>query len=148
MKIIYLWGSSTVPKPKEWVEFCPLRAAYVEDDNIPAFNVRASHPYYNVGIRKKMYFVLTESSFFTLSYIDKVIGTKYVLKSMVSIKEEASRDYDVVIVTSETEYNNLLSKYSNKVEFDDVIVKELVTSDPSVELFYYPKEVVDVIETF
>lgn len=146
MKIIYLWGSPNVPVAAKWVEFCPRRAAYVEDEHIPAFNIKVAHPYYNVGIRKKMYFVLTEATFFTLSYIDTVKDGVYTIKSLVSIKEEADRDYEVIIVDSEALYNKVIAKYTNKVEFDDVIVTESKTTDPNVELLYYPREAIDVIE--
>ena len=149
MKIIYLWGTKDIPTPETWSDFNVLKAFYCEDDNIPAFNEVVQHPYYNVPMRKKMYFVLTEASFFTLSYIDKVENGVYTLKSMVKTKKPENRDYDIEIYTDADAYQTKLDSYgSNVVICDDVIRNKHVTTDPNVEMIYYPKVALKLMENY
>jgi len=150
MKIIYLWGNKNTPTPETWGEFNVIRAFYCEDEFIPRYNEVVAHPYYTVGMKKKLFYTLTEASFFTLSYIDKKEGDTYTLKSLVKSKKPEVRDYQLEIYTDPTEFQNKLNSYAGfVVEFDSTIIKnEHKTTDQTVETIYYTRDVIDVIESY
>jgi len=150
MKVILLFPQDKkLPDTESFTEYCPTKAAYMDDEYIPGLKEVLKKKYLDRGGRMRMLLVLMESLFYTLPYISKKESGKYTLRSLVRLKKEELRDYDIELYSNINKYNDMIKQFEpTVVDLTDVIRTQQQTHDPAVELFYYPKEVIDAIEAY
>jgi len=147
MRLILLWPNNKIPTIDTWTEYCPANAAYVDDEFIPKLKEVITHQYLNSGSRARLLLVLVESLFYSMPFIHSKDGDEYTLRSLVRLKPISIRDYNITIVSNLEDYKSEIKKYGeNVIECGDVIRKERKSTDETVELFYYQREIIDVIE--
>ena len=147
---VLLWGSEDVPTEDKWVVYNPIKAALAKDRYIPGLRtIVESSPYMKKNASRAIMLDLVEPIFFVIPFIDRVEDGTYVLKALVKLKPADIQDFGVVICKNEGEWNNAKLAYDPEwMDFTYAIETEKRTTDPAVELLYYPKEVIDVIENY
>ena len=152
MMTVLLWGSKDVPTVDKWVVYNPVRAAMANDPFIPDLRkVLQASEYLHQYASKAIMLDLVEPIFFVIPFIDRVEDGTYVIKSLVKLKPKEIQDFDVEIYSNETDFNRVAKNYTDAdrwLEFTHAIQTERRTTDKMVETFYYPKEVIDVIESY
>jgi hypothetical protein len=128
-----------------------IRAVFGNDPYIKDLQtVLEASPYMHKNASIAIMLDLVEPLFHVVPFIDRVEGDTYVLKSLVKLKDPALCDFNYEIVDSMTAYNKAVNDMGagNWLEFSHAIQTESKTTDKNVELFYYPKEIIDVIEDY
>ena len=150
MKILLLWPQDKqVPAVDKYVDYCPIKAAYMDDAVIPQLQTVLENPYIGERGKKRVLLAVIESMFYSIPYKSAQVGEVRTLRSMVKLKPQDIWDFNMEIVTDVNAYAAKVAEFApNVIDLTSSITVAKETSDPAVDLFYYPKEVISVIENW